>query len=467
MAERPQASQQFVIFIIAIVLLSAIHISFYDHADGLHPHVPLELESLERNLQRNLEQHNGEQVNFQVFLQEPRLKKLLYWKKDQLRDNYSKKPESEKYLAFDTWRGGFNNERMSVEFAFVLAYLTNRTLVIPPPFPLYLLTFSALEDYFDIEDMKKAVPTISWAQFYRKFPQLNEKNLDGIERVAHTLNWTDSTIGRSVYCHPKIPTNERDIKRLKLFAGGRAENPLQSEESWKDQKVLFIKQRVLLGNYYQFFFFSNVEEERRVKHLVKNYLHYNQRFFEAADKILNLLPVSFSSFHLRKGDFQFKDMRNIDPPVFYNNIRELFDPKEALYAATDERDQKIRESYFSQFKGNHSVYVLDDFAQILKASNIEGQFMGMIEQIICAQSRLFVGTRLSTFSSYITRLRAHMGMADLNTYVTYLQYPSEYKRGYPIPPWNRPDLGYCSWCREYSTAWEDWEHQSDLLSHKK
>ncbi len=34
--------------------------------------------------------------------------------------------------------------------------------------------------------------------------------------------------------------------------------------------------------------------------------------------------------------------------------------------------------------------------------------LGMIEQIVCAAADIFVGTPLSTFTSYITRLRGYM-----------------------------------------------------------
>lgn len=40
--------------------------------------------------------------------------------------------ERGKYLTFEPFGGGLNNERMALELAFTLAYLFKRTLVLPP-----------------------------------------------------------------------------------------------------------------------------------------------------------------------------------------------------------------------------------------------------------------------------------------------------------------------------------------------
>ena len=77
-----------------------------------------------------------------------------------------------KYLVFQTWRGGFNNERMSLELAIVFAICLGRNfkylnlinlfflnhsflknvgvLVLPPMFDMYLLEPSHLGDYFSV-----------------------------------------------------------------------------------------------------------------------------------------------------------------------------------------------------------------------------------------------------------------------------------------------------------------------------
>jgi len=74
---------------------------------------------------------------------------LAYWNEPQgLRDIHFQSPfavveddSSEKYLSFEPDSGGWNNIRMSLENMFVIAAATNRTLVLPPEQPVYLLNY--------------------------------------------------------------------------------------------------------------------------------------------------------------------------------------------------------------------------------------------------------------------------------------------------------------------------------------
>lgn len=43
-----------------------------------------------------------------------------------------------RYISFEPWNGGFNNIRMSLEFAMALAIATGRTLVLPDEVTLYI-----------------------------------------------------------------------------------------------------------------------------------------------------------------------------------------------------------------------------------------------------------------------------------------------------------------------------------------
>ena len=72
---------------------------------------------------------------------------LAYWNDPQGdRDRNFKSPFSvesgEKYITFAIDRGGWNNVRMSMEIIFIIAFVTGRTLVLPPEIVLYLLNVS-------------------------------------------------------------------------------------------------------------------------------------------------------------------------------------------------------------------------------------------------------------------------------------------------------------------------------------
>ncbi len=65
-----------------------------------------------------------------------------------------------RYLAFNADFGGFNNILMQFEIMVVLAWLTRRTLILPPPRPFYLLGEEpyTLEDFFDLASLAPASP---------------------------------------------------------------------------------------------------------------------------------------------------------------------------------------------------------------------------------------------------------------------------------------------------------------------
>lgn len=83
------------------------------------------------------------------------------------------------YLSFEPWNGGWNNRRMSVENAFILAHLTNRTLILPPKLNAAQLDggMTGYEDFFDLFDMRLAVPTMTYKDFLEVTPQLLNGNM--------------------------------------------------------------------------------------------------------------------------------------------------------------------------------------------------------------------------------------------------------------------------------------------------
>lgn len=68
-------------------------------------------------------------------------------------------------------QGGFNNIRMSMENIFVVAAASGRTLVLPPPQVMYLLSDKLNFDHFFplySEAFQKRVPVITTKEFFEK-----------------------------------------------------------------------------------------------------------------------------------------------------------------------------------------------------------------------------------------------------------------------------------------------------------
>ena len=97
----------------------------------------------------------------------------------------------------------------------------------------------------------------------------------------------------------------------------------------------------------------------------------------------------------------------------YNNIRPLIEDGEVLYIATDE----TKPGFFRSFedRGDRKVYQWKDFFgpdalfEETRDVRVPSKLVGEVEMIICAMGRHFFGTKESTFSAYIGRLRGYLG----------------------------------------------------------
>ncbi len=75
---------------------------------------------------------------------------LAYWNEPQgtqdieFKSPFAKPTEKTKYITFEPDRGGWNNIRMNLEFIFIFAAATGRTIVLPPDVPLYLMNVSTV-----------------------------------------------------------------------------------------------------------------------------------------------------------------------------------------------------------------------------------------------------------------------------------------------------------------------------------
>jgi hypothetical protein len=127
--------------------------------------------------------------------------------------------------------------------------------------------------------------------------------------------------------------------------------------------------------------------------------------------------------HVRRNDFQYTETQ-IGTELICDNVCLLFDENLPIYIATDED----REEIFNELAiGLNAPRILNwkDVEAVIKEP-IPYAWIGPLEQIICAAARRFVGTDLSTFTSYINRLRGYMLATDQNLYFhseTYSELP--------------------------------------------
>ena len=104
-----------------------------------------------------------------------------------------------------------------------------------------------------------------------------------------------------------------------------------------------------------------------MKRFVRDHLHYNDEIQCAAARIVEKIrkrvlkrsngkSSNFDTFHVRRGDFQFKTTR-VGIEEIIANTKEHLTEGYTIFIATDERDKK----FFEPMKKKYDLLFLDDF----------------------------------------------------------------------------------------------------------
>ena len=384
--------------------------------------------------------------------------------------DYGKTP---KYLTFEPDEGGWNNIRMSMETATVLAQAMGRILVLPPEQGIYLLgndnreeknrfTFKDFFHFDSIATEHKAVEVISMEEFIERegitggllnkftgqseLPPGNKTVWDGNGRTGRKYwqwlrNVTSAPIWSFDDCVVGIPA-EPGLEGVKSIEAVRATIPRKGGPHWNDiyddnatevdaapearlremlgprrqmcvyddsfqnQKVMhFMGDNAsgarLLVHFYAFLFFENYHQDLWTKRFVRDHLRYIDEIQCAAARIVNAVRQKaiengdpngiYDSFHIRRGDFQYKDTR-ISADTIFRNTQDVLVPNSTIFIATDERDA----SFFDPLREHYNLLFLHDFTHLIEGLN--KNYMGMLDQRIASRGRTFVGVYYSTFT---------------------------------------------------------------------
>jgi hypothetical protein len=334
---------------------------------------------------------------------------------------------SKGYLIFRPWPGGFNNIRMSMEMAVCLAYLTNRTLVLTPKYNMYLLQGeSSMDTFFDTSDL--GIKSISFDEFCSIKNISN--NWDGIKTISKVLNY-DAVA--NVMNFERIPPPTKFLKNRSY---------INDENYFTDEECIFLDGN-LLGTSYQSIY-TCLDDE--IKKLVAKYVKYKSEIFDIAWQFINYLEdKSYYSIHIRRNDFQYKDLF-ISCEQILDNIKDIIPFGSKLYIATDQNDR----SFFDPLAEHYTLFFYDDIRSKVKIyDEFDVNYIPIIEQLICTRSIKFIGNKLSTLSSYIYRLRGYMNdIEDKNYYINTEKFNSDAQNGFTS------DNQYvANWAREYNDAW--------------
>lgn len=225
-----------------------------------------------------------------------------------------------------------------------------------------------------------------------------------------------------IYKGNPVPVDSGPLDRMKENLAGREDLCIYNETMQDELVVHFacyhkMKLRLLV-HFYAFLFMEDWREDLWMKRFMRDHMRYNDEIQCAAARVVKAMrqiarksdPTGnpngdYHSFHVRRGDFQFKQTR-IEAEEIYKNTKEELMPNSTIFIATDERDKK----FFEPLKKHYNVWFLDDFNDALK--DVNSNYFGMIDQLVASRGQIFFGCWFSTFTGFITRIRGYRSVKD-------------------------------------------------------
>ena len=352
----------------------------------------------------------------------------------------------EKYISFDGWWGGYSNIRMSYEMIAAISVITNRTIILPPK--LYCLflsqhndksTFFDMWKTLDIEAFKKQFKCVD----YEEVPEYAALEGDiqyfsGIDKIAKIIlfdgDYKDWGVQKGIQDNQLIGCNIINNDDYTSFSNGRTLIDLNC-----DDKFIHFP-RNLFGHFYYHIYGNTPTQRNIIKEKIKKGVTYKKTYFEMGDVVKNKIG-EYNSIHIRRNDFLQTREYTAKPQLekLLDDIKDRIDTNIPLYIATDENDKSL----FEFLKEHYTIYFLDDF--FIDLQNYEKL---MVDQIICSKSKIFLGSKFSTFSDYINILRAYSDKLDFHREGTNFKLP---KLNYDRFPW---EVESYSWDKIWDFCWK-------------
>ena len=350
------------------------------------------------------------------------------------------------YLTYQPPDGGWNNHRIALENALVMAKLLNRTLIMHPLASHDLAISSRrknlaqwrslekqwginwvynymaerdlvpISQVLDLQRMRNILDVYevksTHKQFLEEFSHMKWHRVchsdalgfwvddipAGNESLTREIEFVPNNSSRSVracpremkrYTHAHKPVIRRILRELQNVEADIIY--LSQDTSYKANVRFFHRGHALLAQQW----------------ILKN-IKFSPQVYEKAFQILSILPRPFNAIHVRRTDHKISS--SMAPTHWLKNMaRQNFrEVSTALYIATDEEDK----GWFEPFhKAGYQLYFSDEFFQPTGQS-FDVDIKGLHDQVICIHAKMFVGSKSSSFSGFIYRSRGQVMRKD-------------------------------------------------------
>jgi hypothetical protein len=293
------------------------------------------------------------------------------------------------------------------------------------------------QECFDLSRLKEVVKVCDWDEYGQTVRCEDRIDLE-IE--------PDTT----VCCFPSIPSRgSPEADELLHFAAAR-NRFIEITPEMSACRTLNLKIPTL-DHFYSFFYFSQLKDAVECKRLVRDRVRFKIDIVEIARQIAAFLG-DYDALHVRRNDFfELYPEQDISVNRLVANVTKRIPVGSKIYIASDESDR----GFFEAVRSDYEVYFVEDFKGMV-SDDMSAATIACVEQMICAFARVFIGTKLSTFSGYITRLRGYCGAPNTNVYFTDGSPGSEMDgHGEQLFSWqNWRQIGSPLWGREFKEGWE-------------
>lgn len=300
---------------------------------------------------------------------------------------------------------GFSNNRMSLDIAVVLAYLTGRVLVpyrfrLPRRMPV------------DLESDRVLEPLLVPDLFEIPVPWSDEYLLKTWISVPGALECAWAPVFESVLCFPATPPS--DDERFQHFRNGRRHVYTFSQQQ-DEAPDLHINTHTL--GHYSYFFYLDEGRRREVVDLMKR-LRPKQPYLDVADRIAASFGP-FNAIHIRRGDFVSNELSrskitraaSISGQEIVANLASRMGRDDPLVICTDGSSREeifgpiqkyFRETIFLDRYLRENTSMREMIAQLPRDDE---SVHALLTQLVASKARVFAGTLFSTFTALIHRLR--------------------------------------------------------------
>ena len=277
------------------------------------------------------------------------------------------------YHIYNNGDVGMCNILMSLENALVIAKLTKRDSIT---FYLNRKINKSTKSIFDLYSIDFNIEIVESTTILETIPSLKYE------------------LHNSLFYYKETPHKD--------FVNGR-ENLLDLSEYEGLEEFRTLNNNTL--SFYSYLFYLG-EQRDSITNWIKSVLTPKEKYLTLSENISSkYCEINYNSLHLRRGDYlNVLGVRNTEISVtdFKEILHSNFDKSTQLVIHTDE----VNKDYFIDIVNSYKVIFIDSLIS-LEHPSLDLVEVGLISLLVASKSNNFVGTMMSTFTSFIQRYRLY------------------------------------------------------------